>query len=112
MRLARWFSLTALYSSLGLLIFSFAPRAFLWKEGNMQDLGVLPGDTSSRANHINNEGMAVGGSEGMQGIRAFVWSAASGIQAVATLPGGNYTEAFGINNLGQVVGLAESSLGP
>ena len=88
------------------------PRAFLWKEGKMQDLGVLPGDTSSRANHLNDQGMVVGGSEGMQGIRAFVWTATSGIQAIATLPGGNYTEAFGINNLGQVVGLAESSLGP
>ena len=45
-------------------------HAFLWTNGaGMKDLGVLPGDSSSRANHISDQGEVVGASEGMAGVR-------------------------------------------
>jgi len=88
------------------------PHAFLWADGSgMKDLGVLSGDSSSRANHISDHGVVVGASEGMQGVRAFLWTSSSGMQALASLPSGAYSEAFAINNLGQVVGQSGSSLG-
>ncbi|HEV2988944.1 MAG TPA: HAF repeat-containing protein [Candidatus Angelobacter sp.] len=91
---------------------SSGPHAFLWKDGApMQDLGVLPGDSTSRANRINDQGTVVGASEGPSGVRAFLWTSSGGMQPIGSLSGGHYTEAFGTNNLGQVVGQSGSSLG-
>src|SRR5439155_13987817 len=46
-------------------------RAFLWRDGKMQDLGLLPGFTGSRATAINNRGEVAGychrGREGQAG---------------------------------------------
>jgi probable HAF family extracellular repeat protein len=66
---------------------------------------------SSRANHISDHGNVVGASEGMEGVRAFLWTNSGDMQALASLPSGSYSEAFGINNLRQVVGQSGSSLG-
>ena len=91
---------------------SSGPHAFLWKDGSsMQDLGVLPGDSTSRANRINDQGAVVGASEGPGGVRAFIWTNSAGMQPLGSLQGGHYTEAFGINNSGLVVGQSGSSLG-
>jgi len=87
------------------------PRAFLWSGGKMQNLGTLPGDTSSHADRISNDGIVVGASEGNGVTRAFVWSSTEGMKPLGVLSGGDYSEAFGLNNLGQVVGESGSSLG-
>ena len=77
----------------------------------MQDLGVLPGDTSSRADHVNDNGIVVGASEGSGGVRAFVWTASAGMQAVESSADSVYSEAFAVNGQGQVVGETASAMG-
>ena len=77
--------------------------AFLWEEGALTDLGVLPGMTSSAAEGINASGQVVGYSSNGAASRAFVWTAANGMQALATL-GGCCSQAFGINDAGEIVG--------
>ena len=77
----------------------------------MQDLGLLSGDTSSRADHINDSGMVVGASQGSGGTRAFVWTSAAGMQPLGSLSDGVYSEAFDVNNAGQIVGEVATALG-
>jgi probable HAF family extracellular repeat protein len=87
------------------------PRAFVWTKGIMQDLGVLPGDSESRADQVNDHGAVVGASEGSSGVHAFLWTREGGMRALASLSGSSYSEAFGVNRLDQVVGQCDSSLG-
>jgi probable HAF family extracellular repeat protein len=87
------------------------PRAFLWKDGSMLDLGVLSGDSGSRADHVNDSGMVVGASQGSGGVRAFIWTSSAGMQPLASSSSGVYSEAFAVNNLGQVVGQTGGPLG-
>ncbi len=78
------------------------PHAFLWQDGTMTDLGVLPGSTSatSFANDINNAGQIVGQSVG----RAVIWEHGE-IRALPLLdPSRPFGDAQAINALGQVVG--------
>ena len=84
----------------------------LWpKSGGVRDLGTLPGDTSSEASAINNNGDVVGYSKGPRGMRAFLWTQATGMQDLGMLPGGNSSRALGINDTGVVVGSSTSSSG-
>jgi probable HAF family extracellular repeat protein len=85
---------------------SFGPT-----NGNIRDLGTLPGDTSSEASAIDNNGDVVGYSKGPRGMRAFLWTQASGMQDLGVLPGGNSSRALGINDMGAVVGTSTSSSG-
>jgi probable HAF family extracellular repeat protein len=55
--------------------------------------------------------MVVGASEGAGGVRAFVWTSATGMQVLDSSSGSTYSEAFAVNNLGQVVGQSSGSLG-
>jgi probable HAF family extracellular repeat protein len=82
-------------------------HAFLWQNGVIQDLGVLPGDEESGAAAINNSGQIVGSSMRTNletyevTSRAFMYS--GGAMTALPVPG---TESYGgdINDWGHVVG--------
>jgi probable HAF family extracellular repeat protein len=87
-------------------------RAFLYEqgqegqEGQMQDLGTLPGGTRSQALDINNTGEIVGWSATFTGDpEAFLYSNGQ-MQDLGTLG-----DAVGINDTGQVAGHANTTTG-
>ena len=81
-------------------------RAFLWEDGVMTDLGVLPGTQQSSAEAINEKGQVVGNAYG-GGFHAFLWEKGKMID-LGTLPGDVQSMATSINDRGQVIG---SSIG-
>src|SRR5262249_37325007 len=84
-------------------------HAFLWQDGQMQDLGVLGGITS-KALAINNFGQIAGYSSTADGnYHAVIWDAGE-IVDLGTL-GGKLSFAAGINNSGEVVGRADTASG-
>lgn len=76
---------------------------------DIEDLGVLPGESLSAAASINDAGDVAG----VSGARAFVFRS-SGIAALPPLPGHTSSRAAGINDAGVVVGASgkETSLEP
>jgi probable HAF family extracellular repeat protein len=76
-------------------------RAFMWTDGSLHDLGLLPGTNSCRAYAINDGGQVVGSCSGVGVHPAFLWTAETGITA---LPIPSPSEARGINNQGHIVG--------
>jgi len=89
------------------------PAAFLWRDGRMKPLGVLPGGEAggSAAHGINANGEVVGRSAAelkrSHRTLAFRWSDGEGMRAIATL-GGLNAHANAINDLGQAVGEADT----
>jgi probable HAF family extracellular repeat protein len=74
----------------------------------VDDLGALPGDTSSVAWGINAHGDVVGWSSGVNGTRAFRYTDAAGMVALMGLPDRPRAVARDINDAGDVVGSANS----
>ncbi len=88
-----------------LQVVTYDRRAFLWQSGTRQDLGTLPGYSSSTALAINKNGQVVGwsGAADASSAHAFVWDSGA-MQDLGTLPGDPNSQALGINGPGQVVG--------
>jgi probable HAF family extracellular repeat protein len=95
----------------------FAFRAFQWRDGDVTDLGALPGvDNCSVATSINARGEIVGYSEnglvdsltGKRQIRAVLWKDGE-IRDLGTF-GGNHSLVGSINNRGQVAGSALNAI--
>ena len=89
-------------------------HAFLWENGTMTDLGVLPGyEGHSSARDINESGQIVGTSQAdSTESHPFLWD--GGVMTDLGSLGGPEAGAYGINGLGQVVGgsdLADGSTG-
>jgi probable HAF family extracellular repeat protein len=91
-------------------------HAALFSNGSVIDLGILKGQTFSRANGINGLNQVVGFSapelDHPKG-RAFFWSKPTGMLDLGTL-GGAYAQAFAINDSGFITGnshLAPSATG-
>src|ERR1043166_2087626 len=88
-------------------------QAFLWDNGTITNLGVLPGMTYSYASDINASGTVVGLS-GTGTIdrpilqHGFIWTAAGGMQALSTL-GGALASARAINDNGDIAGFSTVS---
>lgn len=81
-------------------------------DGSYERVGLLPGDTSSYANAINNLGQVVGYSGDSTTPKAFIYDSATGIQAIGTLdPAHPYSMAEGISDNGTVVGQSKNAAG-
>ncbi len=81
-------------------------HAALWTQAaGVEDLGVLPGTTSSHAQAINNRGVVVGNSRSLpQEGFIFLWSPTQGmvnVNALCKNKGQNWI-AMGINDAGQI----------
>jgi probable HAF family extracellular repeat protein len=84
------------------------PKAFLWTNGVITDLGTL-GGSSSTAWAISNAGQVVGRADrprkGTQTVhRAFLWTAATGMQDLGSVSGREWAQARDLNENGWVVG--------
>lgn len=81
--------------------------AFLWQDGQMANLGFLPGGNGfSRGYAVNSDGVVVGESDNNR-PRAFRWE--GGVMTdVGTLPGGSTAVAHDVNGSGDVVGAASN----
>jgi probable HAF family extracellular repeat protein len=92
---------------------------FIWKDGKIMDLGVLPGDTAGTAYSINAKGQVVGQTALCIQVRsndscnslayhAFLWENGSlaGLQDLL-VPGSNVTlnNAININDRGEIAGI-------
>lgn len=94
----------------------FTQHAFRFRNGNLTDLGTLPGGANSAAAAVNEPGTIVGISEngvidpltGYPESFAALWSDGR-IRNLGAL-GGNQSFAAAINNRGQVTGLAENDV--
>ncbi len=96
----------------------YVAHTFLWRDGSTQDLGALPGVTSSASTWISANGLVAGVSEngqidplypGMPEVRAVEWENGQ-IRDLGTLEGGHESAAFGINSRGQVVGASTNTV--
>lgn len=82
-------------------------HAFLYTDGEMQDLGVLPGGLDSHAYGVNDLGQVVGYSTSATGVRAFLYRGGGMYDLndlVLNLPAGVVLAcAYGINDRGQII---------
>ncbi len=99
-------------NDLGEVVGISSERPFLWVNGTMQELALLPGHTSGHARAINNSHQVVGmsippGLSGFSNARAVLWENGQVIDlnTPATASAGVVLHsAFGINDTGQIVG--------
>jgi probable HAF family extracellular repeat protein len=91
-------------------------RAFLWSDGEMSDLGTLPGDNYSDASGVNDLGEVVGSSATLTGhhiVNDHAFLRVDGVlrgDLIGTL-GGDGTVARDINDQRQVVGTSSTATG-
>jgi probable HAF family extracellular repeat protein len=91
-------------------------RAFLWSDGQMTDLGIMPGDNYSDASGINDHGDVVGSSATLTGhhvVHPHAFVRVDGVlmrDLIGTL-GGDSTAANDTNDQRQVVGTSTTATG-
>ena len=88
-------------------------HAFLYSNGNLNDIGVLPGGNASAANAINCKGQVVGISiDSAAGGLGTAFTYSNGVVAsLGTLPGAQASAALAINCAGQIVGSSGDTTG-
>jgi probable HAF family extracellular repeat protein len=85
---------------------------FLWQQGVMTDLGLLPEGISASAEDINAVGDVVGAGTAESfpyQPHAILWRRGQVIP-LALLPGGSYSQAFAINDWGLIAGAADDGV--
>jgi uncharacterized membrane protein len=97
---------------------SYPLVAFSWSDGQLRYIGTLGGE-SSVAFAVNASGQVVGRSDATYarrqtgpGINAFVWSSATGMQALPHLNAAQQATANDINDAGMIVGVMRRSQRP
>jgi probable HAF family extracellular repeat protein len=86
-------------------------HAFLWRDGQMLDLGTLPGGRVSYAYALNDRDEVVGQADTeTEEVHAFVWRDRQ-MRDLGLLPRGRESSACALNNRGQVVGRAITESG-
>ncbi len=90
-------------------------HAYLYSDGQLQDLGTLPNGDTSLAYSLNNQSQVVGRAYAQPNnydTRAVLWDS-NGINDLGSFPDGGFFNgaAFGINESGQVVGQGQHGLG-
>jgi len=94
----------------------YVQHAFRWQKGKLQDLGTLPGGTSSCSQWVNDRGLIVGASTngqidpllGVPEIHAALWKDGS-VFDLGTL-GGNESVAYSVSKHGEIVGGALNTI--
>ena len=82
---------------------------YLWSaSGGLQNLGILPGQSSCLPRGINDSGHVSGFTVSNSGGRAFLWTASGGMQDLGTL-GGPDAAAYRINDSDEIVGDASTN---
>ncbi len=92
-------------------------HAFAWHEGQLTDLGALPGNNSSAVFEVNSRGVGAGMSEtgeldplnGYPAAHAVLFKNSKVID-LGTLPGGTGSQAIAINNRGQAAGFGNNNV--
>ncbi len=80
-------------------------HAVSWdNNGDITDLGTLPGDDDSAASAINDLGEIVGTSNGANGGHAVTWNRTGTISALPDLPGDSADEPLAVSDTGFIVG--------
>jgi probable HAF family extracellular repeat protein len=86
-------------------------HAFLYSNGQMMDLGTLPGLNTSQGSGINNHGQVTWYSYTVHNnSRSFIYSDGQFVD-LGTLEGGTWSAAYAINDAGQVTGTAQTFAG-
>jgi probable HAF family extracellular repeat protein len=94
-------------------LFGTQSRAFLWRDGAMQDLGTLGSGNDSEAEFVNERGQVAGWSfinttinpsTGLPTFEPFLWEHGTMLD-LGTL-GGTMGFPYGLNNRGQVIGIS------
>jgi probable HAF family extracellular repeat protein len=90
-------------------------HAFVWQNGAMTDLGILPNQTESAALAINSLGQVVGVSDHIEEVTYHELSRKSFLYQNGQLIGlnvpGEHNSATDINDSGQIVGFMQSDVG-
>jgi probable HAF family extracellular repeat protein len=84
-------------------------HAFLYRDGDVIDLGTFGGSGATEAYSINSMGVVVGYSSASGGNRAFRWE--DGIMEDLHLPLGPSNSAYDVNDNNQIVGWMGPSVG-
>ena len=85
---------------------SGAGHGFLYSNGTLQDIGLLPGGTGTTVSQVNDNGQVVGAANTYYGVEhAYIYS--GGVMHDLGSLGGSASYAYGINDSGQVVGAAQ-----
>jgi probable HAF family extracellular repeat protein len=85
--------------------------AFLWREGKMHDMGVLPGYPIARAYSINSYNEVVGYSGTVLDDHGFYWSPKTGMIDLGNLGYPYGASAHDLNDAGVIVGYSYGAAG-